>query len=640
MEKTRLSSGREYSSESHPGVFIVFALIALISTAIPGAAMNAQLAFMGISIGLLACIFPRWNENAKISAITTALLILSFACFLPREWFGDTPWRTALENTGLQTGSRVVIQVQHSLEQYIPLLLLAVTALWLSGHQISSKNLRLVSLIFVIGVFLQIILFHLLKDQLPDKFSRVGHIGFFPNRNHYSTLLSMAVVCSVGYSIQSFRDKNLGRGSVVLLVGLYILWTLFSQSMSRAGIILSATGLTLWFLLLGFRYFGKNGIRVFSLMTVLGIGVFYLAESGVKDRIDDTVTKLNELQRQDTDSPHTPSTAAPIDFRVPIMQDTFDLIRDFPVTGIGAGQFVYVFPQYRIASAQNYDAIAAHPESDWLQFASELGLPMTIGAALLVIYLYVRAAIKLRSSRDRALRTGCLVASALLPIHGLMDVPAHRPALVLIAILLFLIARPSSPISDISGWIKWPVRVGALAIVLGGVMISALIPSFNQIQLLSSAQSSSYQEAVKSYRDIQTSTSIASLTELQEKQEQIISAATTWSQTLPLDSKWYHLKALALLPFEQRIPEAEQAFRTELLLRPNSILLPVRQATALANVSPERIVPLWEEAHARAHKFDSIRGYGDTYSQSVDRAISRTVRRNPSLRKLWEETQQ
>lgn len=638
MEKAGSSLERIYSSESHPGVFVAFAIITLISTAIPGADWDAQLAFMGISIGLLACVFPQWNKSTKITAITIALIVLSFSCFLPREWFGDPTWRTALENAGVHTGSRVVIQAYQSLEQYIPLLLLAVTALWLSGHQISSKNLRLVAVIFVVGVFLQIILFHLLKGQLPEQFSRVGHIGFFPNRNHYSTLLSMAVLCSAGYSIQAFRDKNVARGSLILLVGLYILWTLFSQSMSRAGIILSAAGITIWFLLLGFRYFGQNGIRIFGLMAFLGIGVFFLAESGVKDRLDETVIKLNELQRNHPDA--SEPTTAPIDFRVPIMKDTLNLIRDFPVTGVGAGQFVYVFPQYRLASAQPHDAIAAHPESDWLQFASELGLPLTIGSALFVLYLYIITAIRIRNSRDRALRTGCLVASALLPLHGLMDVPAHRPALLLTAILLFLISRPSSSVAGRLGWTQWPVRVGAVAMVIGGLLVTSFIPNFGNIRLISASQPSSYRETVQLYRDIQTSSSVSSLTELRQKQERIVQTANTWTQTLPLEAKWYHLKALSVLPFEHRLPEAEHAFQTELLLMPNSIQLPLRQATAWANTSPQRIAPLWDEAHARARHFDQIRGHGDIFSQTVDRTILRTVNRNPSLRKLWEETQQ
>ncbi len=47
-----------------------------------------------------------------------------------------------------------------------------------------------------------------------------------------------------------------------------------------------------------------------------------------------------------------------VDFRVPIARDTFQLIGSFPLTGVGSGQFRWVFPQYRDLTVTAHTSVA------------------------------------------------------------------------------------------------------------------------------------------------------------------------------------------------------------------------------------------------------------------------------------------
>ncbi len=98
--------------------------------------------------------------------------------------------------------------------------------------------------------------------------------------------------------------------------------------------------------MLGKRYLGKNGIWAICLMAIGGAGMFLILDSAVKQRISDTFERTETLIGT---SPHDSALDRPsgmdLDFRIPTALDTFALIADFKWTGVGAGQYYYIFPQ-------------------------------------------------------------------------------------------------------------------------------------------------------------------------------------------------------------------------------------------------------------------------------------------------------
>ncbi len=124
----------------------------------------------------------------------------------------------------------------------------------------------------------------------------------------------------------------------------------------------------------------------------------------------------------------------PLDFRVVIYEDTFRMLKSEPLTGVGLGQFPYLFPQYRQASIIN--AHCRHPESNWLALAAEAGWPTAVMTALAVGGFF-RAGIRAARRRQHGwpLALGTLLAAAAVPFHGIFDMPAYHEGIAWTALV-------------------------------------------------------------------------------------------------------------------------------------------------------------------------------------------------------------
>ena len=90
------------------------------------------------------------------------------------------------------------------------------------------------------------------------------------------------------------------------------------------------------------------------------------------------------------------------------------------MTGVGLGNFSFVFPQYRDASASSSQII--HPESDWFWLGAELGLPGVCLAAIGMLGIW-RGCWTMESRRERRYRILIFAALFVFVIHSFVDVP-------------------------------------------------------------------------------------------------------------------------------------------------------------------------------------------------------------------------
>ncbi|MFK8015893.1 MAG: O-antigen ligase family protein [Gammaproteobacteria bacterium] len=115
--------------------------------------------------------------------------------------------------------------------------------------------------------------------------------------------------------------------------------------------------------------------------------------------------------------------------RIDVGRDTLDMLRDYPLTGTGAGSFESVYPMYdsgRIG-AWRY----RHAHNDYLQFASEFGLTgFALLAAIVILSAWqaVRAQLRRRDRLMRGLGCGVLMAIVALLIHSAVDFNLQIPA--------------------------------------------------------------------------------------------------------------------------------------------------------------------------------------------------------------------
>ena len=115
--------------------------------------------------------------------------------------------------------------------------------------------------------------------------------------------------------------------------------------------------------------------------------------------------------------------------RIDVGRDALEIVRDYPLTGTGAGSFASTYPMYDSGKVGFWYYKYAH--NDYLQFAGEFGLPglaMLAGIVLLSLWQAARAQFKRRDRMMRGLGCGVLMAIVALLIHTAVDFNLQIPA--------------------------------------------------------------------------------------------------------------------------------------------------------------------------------------------------------------------
>ncbi len=122
-----------------------------------------------------------------------------------------------------------------------------------------------------------------------------------------------------------------------------------------------------------------------------------------------------------------------------IVHDSLPLLQDHWLTGTGGGSFYGVFPAYQPAP---YSGFYDHAHNDYLQFAIELGIPVTLGLGIWVLFLLFRACrvmIFAEHKIDRGICFGCAMAILYMLLHMTVDFPLQSPANTLLFIFALML---------------------------------------------------------------------------------------------------------------------------------------------------------------------------------------------------------
>ncbi|TLZ34183.1 MAG: O-antigen ligase family protein [Gammaproteobacteria bacterium] len=168
------------------------------------------------------------------------------------------------------------------------------------------------------------------------------------------------------------------------------------------------------------------------LIDLLVVGNFFGLEK-VAERIQQTSTEPGD--RIDTD------------------RDALAMLRDFPLTGIGAGAFYAVYPMY--TSAVVVTGFTRHAHDDYLQFACEFGLffAAVLGAVVLAsLWTAIRAQLRRRDQQLQGMGFAATMAIVALLIHSAVDfnlqIPANA-AMFVVMLALGWVSRYWDPLIDL-----------------------------------------------------------------------------------------------------------------------------------------------------------------------------------------------
>jgi putative inorganic carbon (hco3(-)) transporter len=251
--------------------------------------------------------------------------------------------------------------------------------------------------------------------------------GTFINRDHLAGYLEMCLAVGIGLMLSElsstssvgWRDSTrrllrtlLGNRARVRLV-LVVMVTGLVLTRSRMGNVAFAASLTGAgaFYLLAVRKLSGRAIAFFASLLVIDllvVGNFFGIEK-VAERLQQT--SVDSVERMNTD------------------RNALVMLRDFPLTGTGAGSFAAVYPMY--TSAVVVPNFTRHAEDDYLQFACEFGVVFAgvLGAAVLAsLWTAIRAQLKRRNPLLQGMGFAAAMAIVALLIHSAVDFNLQIPS--------------------------------------------------------------------------------------------------------------------------------------------------------------------------------------------------------------------
>ncbi|HAV12539.1 MAG TPA: hypothetical protein DCX06_03430 [Opitutae bacterium] len=401
----------------------------------------------------------------RIERLSCLWLIAFISWILITLWLpaAESEWRLKADHLGIPIRSAVVSQLWVTFEALIPFLagfaLLTLTLSYKPNFGQRRQGIHwLASVLCLLSV--AAIVAEGFDWRLPWA-DRVHVFSWFPNRNQTALVFACGSVLSFGLAFLPWHRRRLDREQLkksrelsILKVGKASLWAFGSgglllyavfQSLSRGALIAWLCGMLTLLLLASTRTnrTTKYLLRFVPVAILLLFSFFVFFGGQSRDRIMDfAALPLNEVDG---------NTGNSAEFRLQIYADTLSMIADQPWTGIGLGQFQYIFPHYRSASLNS--AAIRHPESDWLWWAAELGV---VGLSIILVGLG-GLLFRLRGPKEYQ-SEGChtyevavdqlyrhCALAALVPffVHSVVDVGAHRLGTVCLAIILYTLALPA-----------------------------------------------------------------------------------------------------------------------------------------------------------------------------------------------------
>lgn len=375
--------------------------------------------------------------------------------FLPADLVGPSPWRSALPEEVMRLLGRSVCP-QPWLAHFWYALLAGTTVFGVCLLSIALDGRRLAYFLHAVAASAAVYAVLSVVDFQTDwsyPYSGNAPFGFLPNKNHTATLLFVGAIVSFGLMQWEIARGWKTAAVLAAFCGAPPLAALLFFSNSRAGVVFLGVGLLIWAAGAGRSGSRKVILAGVAILVAFLFVLFLAGGSEVRNRLSVLLSEAVSVRGEGVDAPKD------LDFRLPIFRDTFKLVADQPWTGVGLGQFKYVFPHYRDESSRA--AVILHPESDWLMVAAESGLPAT-GLLLLLVGWYAAVSWRGRHDEDGLLRWTAASAVLAAILHGVVDVPWHRVSL---GWFLFVIAAVCVPRNAAS--LKHPWTMRTITIFLG-----------------------------------------------------------------------------------------------------------------------------------------------------------------------------
>jgi O-antigen ligase len=614
-----------------PWLFGVFGLILLLILWAPGEVFRTWGGGLVALAGLLMMVFPPTERMGWLRGVLACgFLLAAGLALLPAAWFPQPAWRAELGGLGMPLAPTVTLQPLWTQQSFAAMAVTLVGALYILGQRTDHGGQHRVALWFSAAVALLVLISQAAQHgRWVIPWDKEPSFGFFPNRNHFGTFMVMGIMAGLGVAVQSVRVKRPFSAALAILSVMAILTGLVRDLGSRGGLLLLAIAFCGWVMLMGNRYLGRRLLAAVALLAAAGIIYVSSGPSLARDRLAVTAERTAVILADNTTTTgpgEGGQELASVDARIPIQKDTLGMIRDFPITGVGAGQFGSVYPQYRNLTAFQNEMRSLHPESDWLLVAAECGMPAAILMALLVAACFWPALRGSLHGHARALRIGCLMGAATLPIHGIGDVPAHHIGLAWAAAWLVALSTRSHRAHPPGRLEAGCFRLAGVGVVAAGVALvwmdqqgSPTLARSLERTVGESARALFAEDARRQEEAERQAAATAggaggkgeATAELPADQasapevgpdllEVALAQVTEAQRQVPMAASLYGIAGSAQVVLDEGLEPARKTFQIQRRLNPMAVPVPLQQASAWAPYVMSEVPECWAEAIRRA----------------------------------------
>jgi len=314
------------------------------------------------------------------------------------------------------------------------LLINYVVIFYLTIHTVNTRSQFRQLAYLIIGVATFLSIFGLFKRLGANPFPwwDYGDLKYVPdflsstygNNNHLAGYLEMAIPLILGLLLTGLRPSIL----FILVYLSLLLLTALVLTLSRGGWIGSLLGLSFMAsAMLTSRYFKRKGFLMALIGGSLALSLIVLSSTPVVERV------RTVMQRAQETSFHS---------RMVAWKGVAQMIGEHPLLGTGPGTFASVFTQYQPAGLSRRFTKA---HNDYLHATSELGLPLVVILAWMIMAFYKKGFNKLEnpSRLVRGTTLGAMSGVTAILFHSIIDFNLHIPAnALLFTVLVAIVVAP------------------------------------------------------------------------------------------------------------------------------------------------------------------------------------------------------
>jgi O-antigen ligase/tetratricopeptide (TPR) repeat protein len=208
-------------------------------------------------------------------------------------------------------------------------------------------------------------------------------------------------------------SKDEGSNPAILLAfGLLVVAASLFISLSRGGIIAFSLSLVFFFCLLAWKEARYSSLFFIGIVVAVILSVSWFGWEPIVARFDEIVNRSGQIENG----------------RFLVWEDSWQIIKDFWLTGSGFGSFIAIFPLYRTFPGEEiYD----HAHNDYIELLTDGGIVGFLLVAWFVVEVVRHGWKMLRRRRDRyaiLLSIAALTGIFALLIHSFSDFNMHNGA--------------------------------------------------------------------------------------------------------------------------------------------------------------------------------------------------------------------